>query len=309
MVDQNDAVRRLQAGIAAALSSAGSVAGGGTRGSGSSGPEPRVYFGTKRSMPLRRRSQTATQRALGLPGPSMIEVEPDYPKRVVERDDARPYSAALGAFYGWTEDERAEWGRYLASIGYIDPEDADDYSTLLKAWNEVIDESARFTAAGKKMDPWAVARVIAGTDNDGGSGGGGRTRAGRERGFTGSRTSRSTDTQIDLTDGETARALVNQTLSKFLGRNATDQEISSFTTTLNNAERANPITAVTTTTDTFEDGLQTGSTSSTTKSGGLSAAGKAQTLETSATNLPEYGAYQAAIYYFPLLQQAIQATA
>lgn len=229
-------------------------------------------------------------------------------KPIQDPDDVRSYSQALGAFYGWTDQERREWGQYLASIGYIDEDDADDYSTLLKAWNEVIDETSRFTAAGKKVDPWGVAKIIAGTDNDPGNPGSGRTRAGRERGFTGSRSATSTNTQVDLTDGKTAKALVNQTLSKFLGRNATDEEIRAFTQTLHAAEKANPVTATTTTTDSFADGIQTGSKSSTTTSGGLSAAGKAQTLEDQATNLPEYASYQAAGLYAPLLFQAIGPT-
>lgn len=240
-------------------------------------------------------------------GPAMVKS--GVLKPVQEPDQVKPLSQALGEFYRWTDQERAQWGSYLAQIGFIDPEDADDYTTLLKAWQEVVQEGANFTAAGKKADPWAVARILAGTDNDPGNPGGGRTRAGRERGFTGSRTATSTNSQVDLTDPETAKALVNSTLSKFLGRNASDEEINAFTATLNAAERANPAQAVTTTTDTFDDGVQTGSTSSTTTSGGLSAAGKAQTVEDSAMALPDYGAYQAATTYMNAFMNAIQAPA
>jgi|GEM_PF-5378804 len=305
MPNADDFARLLQE---AALGAAGAATGGAS-GSGSSKPEPLVFFRSGRS-----RQQMV--RGPGAPSPfkpswarpqGPAQVKSGVLKPVKDPDDVRPLSQALGEFYSWSDDERAEWGRYLVEIGFIDEEDRSDYGTLLKAWSEVVQEGANFTAAGRKADPWAVARILAGTDNDGGGPGGGQTRAGRERGFTGVRSATSTNTQVDLTDGATAKALVNQTLSKFLGRNASDDEIRAFTATLNDAERANPITAKTTTTDTFADGVQTESKSSTEQSGGLSSAGRAQTLEDRAVNLPEYASYQAAGYYAPLLFQAIGA--
>lgn len=318
MPNADDFARLLQQAAMGAASSATS-GGSPSRGSRSAESEPLVFFKggkSRQAIAYQRKATTAggggrqlrDDEVAGRPTITYRPYKSGVLKPVKGPDDVRSYSDALGAFYGWSDKERKEWGRYLASIGYIDEEDADDYSTLLKAWNEVIDESARFTAAGKKMDPWAVARVIAGADNDGGGAGGGRTRAGRERGFTGTRSATSTSTQVDLTDGATAKSLVNQTLSKFLGRNATDEEIRAFTATLHAAEKDNPVKASTTTTDTFADGIQTGSTSSTTTSGGLSAAGKAQTLEDRAISLPEHASYQAAGFYMPLLFQAIGAT-
>ena len=286
---------------AAGVGAASAAAAGGAGGEGSSGPEPRVFFGTKRSMPVRQKSRTLTQRAMGLPGPSMVEVEPDYPKRPTERDDVRGLSQALGQFYQWSDEERAKWGRYLVDIGFIHEDDASDYTTLLKAWQEVVEEGANFTAAGKKADPWQVARILAGTDNDPGNPGGGRTRAGRERGFTGARST--TSQAVDLTDPETARALVRNVLTQQYGRDATSEEVQSFTSTLNAAERANPLN--TTTTTQFVDGEATGQSSTT--SGGLTAAAKQQTVTDQAQALPEYGAYQAASFYFPLLSQALSA--
>lgn len=300
-LNADDILRRL----------AGSSGGGGS--SSSSGgaaqeKEPSVFFGPgKMQTPKRPKTRQFPFYQGGRQPENMVEVETDTPRRPTRgRDDVRGLSAAQGEFYKWDDAQRRKWSDHLVRIGYIDPEDAGDYTTLLKAWQEVIGEAANFTGAGKKIDPWKVAELIAGADNDGGGAGGGKTRAGRERGFTGTRTATSSDSRVDLTDPQTAKALVNATLSKFLGRNASDEEIGVFASSLNDAERANPITATTTTTDTFDDGVQTASNSSTQTAGGLSATGKQQLMEDRSLSMPEYGAYQAASTYYSILQQAIQ---
>lgn len=293
---------------------AGSSGGGGSSSSGGAAAEkePSVFFGQGKMLtPMRPKTQKASPFYQGgrKPG-NMVEAEVDTPRRPYKgRDDVRGLSSAQAEFYKWDDAQRRKWSDHLVRIGYIDPEDAGDYTTLLKAWQEVIGEAANFTGAGKKIDPWKVAELIAGADNDGGGAGGGKTRAGRERGFTGTRTATSSDSRVDLTDPQTAKALVNATLSKFLGRNASDEEIGVFASSLNDAERANPITATTTTTDTFDDGVQTASNSSTQTAGGLSATGKQQLMEDRSLSMPEYGAYQAASTYYNILQQAIQASA
>lgn len=88
--------------------------------------------------------------------------------------------------------------------------------------------------------------------------------------FTGKRTR--TDRSARLTDPKSAQELADKVLEEHLGRKATKDEYRRFVAALNGAEQANP--SVTTTTESYVDGVGTGSTSTTT--GGLDSAGVAQ---------------------------------
>ena len=199
-------------------------------------------------------------------------------------------------WYGTPAFDR--WGKYLLDLGLIEEEEVGDLEVLDKWWQEGLDLSARFYQnggpRGKRVTPREALRALAET---GGAGAGSR---GRSAGFTGRRTQTSRD--VDLTNPETAKAIVNDVLADALGRAATDDELEAFRSALNAHERANP--RVTTTTTDFEDGQAVSSSS--TSQGGVDGAGRQQIALDKAMSMPEYGAYQAAATYFPVLAQAIQ---
>lgn len=201
-------------------------------------------------------------------------------------------SEAMLEFYQWSPDQRDKWGDYLVSVGYLPASKAHDYNSLRTAWNDVIEQGAAFTAAGKFLTPKDVAKLMARGSDSSGSGSGG---------YTGTKSA--TSKSVDLTDPETAKAMVNDILSNALGRAALPEELATFRQTLNAAEKANPVT--TTTTGTYQDGDQVSQTS--TRSGGLDSAGKQQVLLDEAKKTPEYGAYQAARMVLGWLGQAIAA--
>lgn len=196
-------------------------------------------------------------------------------------------SDALLEFYRWSEAERRQWGEYLAGLGLLDEEDIGNYTELRDAWVTMVEEAAGFASAGGSQTPWDAARIMAS----------GLPAADKDGPFTGRKTQ--TAKQIDLTDPTTAKAMVNDVLSKALGRAATDEELRAFGSVLNQAERSNPVTA-TTVSDFVEGDLVS---SSTTRSGGID---RNQVLQDRAMQTPEYGAYQAAATYFPALLSAIQ---
>lgn len=220
-------------------------------------------------------------------------------------DITKTLSEAQLEFYRWEKDAQNEWGDFLLGLGLIDDDEARDYEVLKNAWLTVLDESTGFTAAGKKMTPWDVARWMAGPNGPGGgtggSGGGSGFSLGRggRKSFTG-RKSR-TDTSIDLSDPATAKAIVNRVLSDALGRAANDDELRKFVGTLHAAERSNP-TKTTTLFDIEDDEVVS---SSSTTSGGMTEAGKAQVLLDQAAQMPDYGAYQSARMVVDWLGQAI----
>ena len=198
-----------------------------------------------------------------------------------------PFTETGGILLG-----RLQVGDYLVSVGYLPASKAHDYNSLRTAWNDVIEQGAAFTAAGKFLTPKDVAKLMARGSDSSGSGSGG---------YTGTKSA--TSKSVDLTDPETAKAMVNDILSNALGRAALPEELATFRQTLNAAEKANPVT--TTTTGTYQDGDQVSQTS--TRSGGLDSAGKQQVLLDEAKKTPEYGAYQAARMVLGWLGQAIAA--
>ncbi len=214
-------------------------------------------------------------------------------------DITKTLSEAQLEFYRWSKDDQSEWGDFLLNLGLIEKDEARDYEVLKNAWMVVLDEATGFTAAGKKLTPWDVARWMSNQNAQNGS----KFRLGRGggRSFTGTKSR--TDTSIDLSDPATAKAIVNNVLSQALGRAANDDELRKFTATLNAAERANP-TRTTTTFNIVDDEV---TSSSSTTTGGLTGAGKEQVLLDQAMQAPDYGAYQAARMVLSWLGQAIDA--
>jgi len=253
--------------------------------------DPPVYWGSKRGA---FRDKISTFAPLMAPDAAdRLKAAP-----VGQAREKITLSEAQGQFYSWDEGERRAWGEHLANLGLIDPEDVADYGILRDQWNAVIGEAANFTTAGKKLDPWDVASLIAGSSDDIAA-----RKAASERAKPFSGTKTSTSKTVDLTDPATGKALVNDTLSRYLGRAASDEEIAEFIGVLNNAERSNPATTQTATT--YQDGDAVSQSSTT--SGGITAAGRQQMIADEAMESPEYGAYQAAATYLPALFGAIGA--
>lgn len=258
----------------AALDAANSAGSSGSASSGSS-DNPLLFWGQDDTMNGQRASRLAK-------GQSDKSAD-----RYVTMTDAQQ------EFYRWSVSDRKAWGQYLLNLGLVTEDESTDYATLQKEWLSAIDEAVNFHAAGKQVNPWQAAALMAGADNPGAA------AKSKKAGFTGTKKTR--DTRVDLTDPASAKALVNQVLSNQLGRNATDEEIRQFTSVLHNAENANPV--VQDTTSTYVNGENTSSSS--TSTGGMTEAGRQQVLSDVAMQKPEYGAYQSATVYYNALASAI----
>lgn len=208
---------------------------------------------------------------------------PPKESRVADLPDAE---MMVYEWYG--TDAYDKWGDFLAEHGIIEKDESRDFDTLNKWWVTAANQSSLFYSIGRNFTPWDVIEGF-GKDSGGrrGSGGGG---GGGPRTVT--------STSVDLTDPDTARAIVNSALSDRLGRAANDEEVSTFLNVLNSAERANP----TVTTSHYSGD---GSSVSSTTTGGIGATGKQQLAVDEALENPEYGAYQAASTYYNALIQAL----
>lgn len=207
-------------------------------------------------------------------------------------EDVRAVTDVQGMVYAWYGTNQFDaWGKYLTDLGLVDPEDAASIEVLDSVWQDAVVLAANLYTQGKKITPWQAAALLKGANSRNGS------RYGA--GFSGTKRSRSTS--VDLTDPATAKALINDTLANALGRAATEEEVRAFTSVINTAERANP--TVTETVTTYNRGEAVSQSS--TRSGGITDAGRRQMTLDQATTLPEYGAFQAAATYYNALLGAL----
>jgi hypothetical protein len=101
-------------------------------------------------------------------------------------------------------------------------------TTFIGAFKNSVVGAANFTAqTGRPITPIQYMQLI-GANSAGPRGGGGGRGGG-------------TSTVVDLTNPSDAQILVDNALTSYLGRRATKEELGSFLSTLNKAERANPL--------------------------------------------------------------------
>lgn len=202
------------------------------------------------------------------------------------RHEMRASEAELQMYRWQGEAEYDRWGDLLVSLGIIDEGDSRSLDSLDKYWRLAVDSAAAFATVGRQVTPWQAMRMIAGDEEairkrtGGGDGGSGGPRTVRQRTF-------------NLTSPQDAKGLINNVLTQHLGRRPTEEEYEAFTATLNAAERANPTTTIV---NYDEDGNSTSTTT-----GGLTAAGASTLLEDEARALPDYAETQAAMFYANVL--------
>jgi hypothetical protein len=285
---------------------------------GASDEPDSVFFGTRKGKPV-------TGRFFNEPGMPKVTRE-----RETEEDDVKSVAEAMAMFY---EDDfdLNRLGELAEQYG-LKAETLDD---LADVWESAVQYSARKYASGSKATPWDMIPLMAGAWRGDGS------LADRSRALgealneprtitqtahTAGRRIVETATQVDISNPEQSRALVQNVLSQALGRWATGAELEEFVGSLNAYQRENPTvttrttdvapeTRTQTTTESADGTSQSSETSvqggesntSTTTQQGATAEGAQQLLMEQAMESPDYGAYQAATTYMDALLGALAA--
>lgn len=229
---------------------------------------PRVYFGS--AWTYDRSDRTTTK---------------------YQRDDTDSVEGGVMRWYQMSDEERSAIGMRLYRAGIL--KSATDYDGAFSAWKYAVQEAGNFyTASGgtKKITPWQFLSILEG--NAAGKAGGG-----------GPRTTTQTSRSVNLPSAADAEAAVKTIFQEAFGRDPNKGELSRYSSLLIGKAKANP--SVSTTTQTVD--ANGNATSSTTSSGGISAAGLQQSLLDEAQRDPEYGAYQAATSYMSALMKSIAA--
>jgi hypothetical protein len=117
-------------------------------------------------------------------------------------------------------------------------------------WEQAIQVSANSVAYGNKgdwIDPVTAFDLVV---NDMARSGGGAAGSGKGGAYSGPTTTTQVNKSVNLTNPSTARSLIKQSLTSYLGRDATDDEQNSFLKALNAAEKRSPTVTKSTTTTT-----------------------------------------------------------
>jgi hypothetical protein len=247
-----------------------------------------------------------------IPGKSQV--------RETEEDDVKSISEAMAMFY--EDDFDLQKLAEKATEFGLRAETLDD---LRNVWETAVQYSANKYASGSKKTPWEMIPLMGGAWQ-GGGGEADRSRTMTQTMHEAARTTTETATQVDISNPEQSRALVQDVLSRALGRWATGDELGEFVGTLNTYQRENPsvstrtseTTPQTTTQTTTDGGEGTDSVSSTETVGGetststvnqqgATAEGGQQLLLENAMEAPDYGAYQASTTYYDALLGALAA--
>jgi hypothetical protein len=184
----------------------------------------------------------------------------------------------------------------LLDAGLIKPGEY-NFADLVQLWQGAVEGAAQlYTHGGKRVTPQQYVKNFLGVDGIGGKGSG----AG-----TGPSTTTSTQKSVTHFDDLDARGIAMDTYKEFLGRASNPHEEQALQAALNAYAKAHPSIQTSTT---HNDGQ--GNTTTTSKSrGGITSQGVGQLAQDSIQAKPEYASYQAAATYFPLLEQALGATA
>lgn len=117
-----------------------------------------------------------------------------------------------------------------------------DTSWVSGLWNKAVGAASyALTYEGRRVSPLDIFESVVSSETASGAGAsGGGGGGGGAGGGGGPTTSISTTTSVNLTDPSTARGLVNQALTQYLGREANAKEQEAFLRALNAQERMNP---------------------------------------------------------------------
>lgn len=206
---------------------------------------------------------------------------------------------AEGEFYNWTQKQQQDFVAKGILSGMLDLGDGPLEGASL--WKKLVKEATNYGKQGKKVSPIDLMAAYVSA-----AGGGNawhqagvwevNTQTGERRyagpgTYLGAGKAQQTDTRVDLTDPDTARAISTQLFQNLMGRDPGQGELAAFAAALHQAEQSSPVVSTTTTQYDMETGQPL--SSSTQQSGGLTADSKALIGEQQIKKNKEYGVTQA----------------
>jgi hypothetical protein len=186
-----------------------------------------------------------------------------------------------------------------------------DQTYIQKQWSRAVMGSEReLVQNGIRVSPLEMLEIMAGGGSPskrGGSSGSGGGGGGGSAGGSSSSTSTNTTRQVQLTNPDSARQLVNNALDTYLGRRATAEESQAFLKALNQHEQANPSMQTSTTVSAgTSDGKGNSVSQSSSDVMGSGGTSSSQFAEDWARAQEGSAEYQASTTYLDAFMQALQ---
>lgn len=215
-------------------------------------------------------------------------------------------TTAENNYFTWTTKQRQDFLAKGLLSGLLTAGAGDLEGAQL--WKQLVDQAASYGSQGQKISPLDI---LSGYVKSNSSNGWIKSSDGQfetnpvtgEKRYIGPKFKTTTQTNADLSDPATARAIATQSFQSLLGRDPGQGEINSYAQALMQAEEQNPSTATTTTQ--YDPTTGEATDASTVTTGGITDQGRAQLAEDEIKKGKEYGAVQAATTYQNALNQAV----
>jgi len=193
---------------------------------------PNVYTGSNTgNQRLVYLGQMDVQKPAGIPYKDFNKPVPQKVDRLVDASDAMymMYTLAPEAKKQLNDLTTSYFGHNRWEASWQD-----------NVWKQAVQVSANSVAYGNKgdwIDPVSAFSLVVQDMAEGGSGGRGGGAGG---GYSGPTRTTQVNKSVNLTNPSTARGVIKNALSEYLGRDATDMEQNSFLKALNVQEKRNP---------------------------------------------------------------------
>lgn len=215
---------------------------------------------------------------------------------------------ATNEYFNWTQKARDDFRAkgLLSGLLTAGAGDLEAYSL----WSGLVKQAALYGAQNQQVGPLDI---LSGYVKGNSSGGWIKDSTGRfetnpltgEKRYIGPKSATTTQSQVDLTDPATARAIAVTQFQSLLGRDPGQGEINAFAQALTQSEAQNPSTAATTTQ--YDPTTGTAVATNTVTGGGMTPQGQAQLAADQIKKSKEYGATQAATTYMNALESTVKA--
>lgn len=253
----------------------------------------RVYMG-----PQKGPGNLSKQELAALPPSALDQIEHGASSaKWLTTDDA------TNEYFNWTQKKRDDFRAKGLLSGQL-TQGAGDLEAF-QLWSGLVKQAALYGAQDQQVGPMDILTGYVKSNSSAGwikSGDFETNPLTGEKRYIGPASKTTTQTQVDLTDPATARAIAVKQFQDLMGRDPGQGEIEAYANALSQSEIQNPGMATTTT---QYDSQGNAADSSTVTSGGMTADAQAQLAADQVKSKKEYGATQAATTYMNALTSAV----
>lgn len=211
---------------------------------------------------------------------------------------------ATSQYFNWTQKQRDDF-RAKGLLSGLLTQGAGDLEAY-SLWQNLVQQASLYGAQGQRVGPLDILSGYVKSNSSGGWVKQGDFEVNPltgEKRYIGPATKTTTQTNVNLSDPATARAIATKVFQDLLGRDPGQGEISAYANALSQSEQSDP--SSTTTTTQYDPTTGEATNSASVSTGGMTDDERALLAADQLKKGKEYGAYQAATTYMNALQSAV----